>query len=102
MIFKLAFIIASIVSQTDAAQEIKASGGGKKRISHLRKVQIDASIAIKDNDVSKDVSNQRDLEIRRRRGKAGKTSRDAGPIEPTDDREEWEEDNNRKAFVSGL
>lgn len=82
MIFKLALVvIMSILSQTEAA-EIKASGDGKKRISHLRvkKVQADVSIAIKDDSVSTDFSNQRALE-RRRRGKASKKDRD--PIEPS-------------------
>ncbi len=82
MIFKLALVvIMSILSQTDAA-EIKANGDGKKRISHLRavkKVQADASIAIKNEGVSPDVSNQRAL--KRRRGKASKKDRD-DPIEP--------------------
>ena len=83
MIFKLAIVfIMSILSETDAA-EIKASGDGKERISHLRavkKVQADASIVIKDDDVLTDFSNQRVLE-RRRRGKASKKDRD--PIEPS-------------------
>jgi hypothetical protein len=120
MIFKLALVvIMSILSQTDTA-EIKANGDDKKRISHLRavkKVQADASIAIKD-------SNQRALK-RTRRGKASKKDRDDPndppcgngncdpgetyllcpkdcpapsdePIEPSndDDDEEWEEDSD--------
>ena len=120
MIFKLAVVvIMSILSQTDAA-EIKANGDDKKRISHLRavkKVQADASIAIKDA-----FSNQRALK-RRRRGKASKKDRDDPieppcgngncdpgetyllcprdcpdpshePIEPSDEDEEWEEDSD--------
>lgn len=124
MMFKLALlVIMSILSQTDAA-EIKASGDGKKRISHLRKkVQADASIAIKDDGISTDFSNQRALG-RRRRGKASRKDRDPiepsvpcgngncdpgenyllcpkdcpapthDPIKPSDDDDEWEEDSD--------